>query len=288
MSPDQIEKISLPLLLEYAASLPASPRIFARLSKIIQNEDTALDLVASLVKMDPGVAAQILRATNSAFYGASFKINDLETAISRIGFIEVHKVLDMVVTNDYFYQALPTYGITASEFSDRSIEVAIISEILAKRIGIDYNIPYITGLLHSIGKLAINIYLERMESVLDITPLAKGKSLSQVELELFGLTRWRAGYELLKNWKFETEVWQSVKNQAAPEAAPSYVRSTAILTLAIWMAEQITRYDFEAQLPKRVKWALSKLDIDALDVTSLIDDARFEINDRQNMLSLLL
>ncbi|MEM9158293.1 MAG: HDOD domain-containing protein [Verrucomicrobiota bacterium] len=288
MSPDNIEKISIPLLLEYAASLPASPKIFARLTKIIENEDTPLDLFASLVKMDPGVAAQILRATNSAFYGASFKINDLETAISRIGYNEVHAVLDMVVSKEYFYQALPVYGITASEFSDQSVEVAVVCETLAKRIGVDYNLPYITGLLHTIGKLAINLYLERMETVLDLTSIDDEKPLLEIESEILGTTHWKAGYELLKHWQFEPEIWQAVKNQGNPEASPSYVRATAILTLAIWIADQIGGYDFEAALPRPIKWALARLEIDALDVTSLIDDSRFEINDRQNMLALLL
>ncbi|NEQ67211.1 MAG: HDOD domain-containing protein [Symploca sp. SIO2D2] len=288
MSSDQIEKISIPLLLEYAVCLPASPKIFARLTKIIENEDTPLDLVASLVKMDPGVAAQILRATNSAFYGASFKINDLETAISRIGYNEVHAVLDMVVSEEYFYQALPAYGITASEFSDKSVEVAIVCEVLAKRIGIDFNLPYITGLLHSIGQLAINLYLERMETMSDLTAIDPSKPIIETEAEVLGVTRWKVGYELLKHWQFEPEVWQAVKNQANPEASPSYVRSTAILTLSIWIADQIAGYDFEAALPKSIKWALARLEIDALDVTALIDESRFEINDRQNMLALLL
>lgn len=288
MSPDQIEKISLPLLLEFAASLPASPRIFARLSKLVDNEDTALDYIASLVKMDPGLAAQILRVTNSAYYGASVKINDVETAIARIGFREVHKVLSMVVSHECFYQALPVYGISATEFSDQSISVAVCSEIVAKRVGIDYNAPYIAGLLHTIGKLAINLYMEKMNTVFDITEAAGDKPLQEAELEYFGITSWRAGYELLRHWQFEADVWQPIKNQAALTASPAYIQSSAVLALAIWMPRQIEEYDFEAPLPSHVKWSFDKLGISPLDAPSLIDEARFEINDRHNLFSMLI
>ncbi len=288
MSSDQVEKISIPLLLEIAASLPASPRIYARLSKLVDDEDTALDYVASLVKMDPGLAAQILRVTNSAYYGGSVKINDIETAISRIGFKEVQKVMSMVVSHECFYQALPVYGLAATDFSNESINVAVASEILAKRVASDPNAPYLAGLLHCIGKLAINLYLEKMDQVVDISQIETDLPMQDLEKEVFGITSWRAGYELLRHWQFEPEIWNPIKNQNAPPASPSFVRSTALLTTAIWISQQLNGYDSEAEMPKSIRWALGNLEIDALDVAPLIDDTRFEVNDRQNLFSMLI
>ena len=286
---NNIDKIDIPLLLEYSANLPASPRIFARLSKLVTNEDTALDYVAGIVKMDPGLAAQILRVTNSAYYGGAVKVNDLETAISRIGFREVHKVISMVVSHDCFYQALPTYGLTATDFSDQCINVAVASETLSKRIGVDYNAPYISGLLSSIGKLAINLYLEKLGQSVDLLALTEETPLAEVEKEVFGITNWRAGYELLRHWQFESEVWQPIKNQYAPTVAPSYLRNTAILTLARWIAHAVTEgFDPDEEMSKDTIWAFHKLNIDTFDAARLIDEARFEANDRQNLFSMLL
>lgn len=289
MSKRKIDKISLDLLLEYAATLPTSPRIFARLSQLIQKEDTALDYISSLVKMDPGLAAQILRVTNSAYYGGSLKVTDLETAISRIGFLEVQKILSMVVAHDCFYQAVPAYGISATEFADTCVETAVTSEVLAKRFGFDPNAPYIAGLLHGIGKLAIDLYLNKVGQTQDITALAGERSLEDTERDILGLTSWRAGSELLSHWQFESNVWYPIKNQHAPASAPAYEKQTAILTLALWIARQLQGgYDSEAGLPDTTTWALKTLSIDALDIAMLIDEARFEIIDRKNMLSMLL
>ena len=286
---NDIDKIDIPLLLEYSASLPASPRIFARLSKLVANEDTALDYVAGIVKMDPGLAAQILRVTNSAYYGAAVKVNDLETAISRIGFREVHKVISMVVSHECFYQELPTYALTATDFSDQCINVAVASETLSKRIGVDYNAPYISGLLSGIGKLAINLYLEKLGQSVDLLALSEEKPLNEVEKEVLGITNWRAGYELLSHWQFESEVWQPIKNQYAPTVAPSYIRNTAILTLARWIAHAVAEgFDPDDEMAKETIWAFHKLSIDTLDAAMLIDEARFESNDRQNLFSMLL
>lgn len=288
MSRAPIEKINLELLLEYAASLPTSPRIFARLDKLARNEDSSLDYITSLVKMDPGLSAHILRVTNSAFYGGSFKVDEIGTAISRIGFKELASILSRIVENECFYQAVPAYGITATEFADTSVDVAIISETIAKRQGFDINKAYIIGLLHQIGKLAINLYLERLDQLADLTELAGESALIPFESELLGINHFRAGGEVLNNWKFESSITQVIKNQASPLHAQSERRGTAILSLAIWISDQLSGFDADAPTPPHITKAFRELAIDALDLPSLLDDSRFEINDRKNMLAMLL
>lgn len=288
MSPEKIERINLELLLEYAASLPTSPRIFARLSQLLNNEDTALDYIASLVKMDPGLSAQVLRVTNSAYYGASLKVTDISTAISRIGFIELRNILALVVAHECFYQALPAYGLTATEFADTSIDVAIISETIAKRSGYDANAPYITGLLHQIGKLAINLYLERLDQVTDLAALAGSRPVTEAEKERLGMNHFQVGAELLSHWQFQALIWQPIRNQYRPEYAHSHATATAILSLAIWMADELEGRNQDFEHPSHLKIAFKQLGIDALDLPRLLDDSRFEINDRKNLLSMLL
>lgn len=288
MSSDPIGKINLELLLEYASSLPTSPRIFARLNQLVSNEDSSLDYITSLVKMDPSLAAQVLRVTNSAYYGGSMKVDEIGTAISRIGFNELSNILSIVVAKECFYQAVPAYGITATEFADKSIDVAIISETIANRCGFDVNGPYIAGLLHQIGKLAINLYLERLDQMTDLAELAVERPIIELEQELLGMTHYRVGAELLSHWQFEPVSWQSIKNQAAPLHAQSQLRGTSILSLAIWLSEQLGGFDADAPTPDHVKRALKELGIDALDLAPLLDDSRFEINDRKNMLAMLL
>ena len=289
MSLDQLDKINLELLLEHASQLPSAPRIFARLSKLVEDEDTSLEYISSLVKMDPGLSAQILRVTNSAYYGASIKVSDLDTAISRIGFSEVQKVLSMVITHDCFDQAVPAYGITAAAFADECVEVAVTSETLAKRVGLDPNVPYIAGLLHRIGKLAINLYLEKLNTMVDLSKHAIDRSIEDVEKEALGMTHWRVGAELLRHWQFENRIWHPIKNQLSPHNSASFEKETALLTLAIWITQVINEgHDPDSPLPIRTSWALKRLGIDPLDIATLSDDARFEISDRKNMLSLLL
>lgn len=283
----EIGKVSLSLLLEYSVSLPASPKIFARLSKLIGDDDIGLDYIASIMKMDPALTSHVLRVANSAYYGSAIKLSDIESAIGRIGFNEVQKVLSVVIAHDSFYQALPSYGITATEFADECIAVAVASETIAKRLGYDMNAPYIAGLLHAIGKLAINLYLEKVAQTVDLSASEHEGTLYEIEESILGMTSWKAGSELLKHWQFDPEIWQPIRQQKSPKNAAYFVESTAILTLSHWLALQISNYDSEAEHPKSVRWALKTLKLDALDLVSLFDDFRMEFNDRQNLFSML-
>lgn len=287
-SHQEIEKINLELLFEYASTLPVSPRIFARLDQLVGNDDTSLDYISSLVRMDPGLAAQVLRVTNSAFYGGPVKINEISTAISRIGFNELRNILKKIVEHESFFQALPAYGLTATEYTDHSIDIAIISEVVSKRVGFDSTAPYNTGLLHEIGQLAINIYLERLDKMVDLTEAAGDEPLIEFEKRVLGMSHYRVGAELLNHWQFEASTWQPIRNLGHPGHAPAQPNATAILTLSIWLSEQFGEYDPDGTFPDHIKSALRTLGIDALDVASLLDESRFEINDRRNMLAMLL
>ncbi|MCH6257699.1 HDOD domain-containing protein [Puniceicoccaceae bacterium K14] len=288
MTPEDNDKLSLTLLLEYSANLPTSPRIFSRLDKLIQDEDVALDYIASLLKTDPGLSAHILRVTNSAFYGAAVKVTSMEAAISRIGFQELRNILGQIVEHDSFFQALPCYGISATEFSNQSLNVAIAAETLAKRTGTDSDIAYITGLLHAIGKLSIDLYLHKREREFDIPQKAGGMEITQFELARFGISHYRAGAELLKHWQYDGAIWQAIKNLAWPQHAVAFKAPTATLVVAIWIPAQLNGYNSDEPLPTSLKWALNELRISALDLPSIIDECRFEINDRHNQLSMLL
>lgn len=286
--PSQESQVAIPVLLEFSSQLPASPKIFARLSKLIEDEDTGLDYIASLIKMDPSLAAHILRVTNSAYYGCAVKLSDIESAIARIGFNEVQKVLSVVIAHGCFYQALPIYGITATEYADECIAVAVASEVVAKRTGADLNAPYITGLLHAIGKLAINLYFEKLGKTKRMITTRARRALIEAENERFGITHLQAGYELLRHWQFEPEIWQPIRQQSNPERAAYFLRSTAILTAAIWLAENLKQFDPDSPLPSDLVWALKELNLDTLETASLIDSTRFEFNDRQNLFSMLI
>ena len=54
-------KVGKPDIIRVGQQLPASPRIFSRLAAVLKDLNTGVDQVVGLVKMDPGLSAQVIR-----------------------------------------------------------------------------------------------------------------------------------------------------------------------------------------------------------------------------------
>ncbi len=143
-------------------------------------------------------------------------------------------------------------------------------------------------MLHAIGKLAINLYLEKIDCEYALEETPSREALHLAEIAAFGLTSRKAGYELLKHWQFEPDVWQPIRQQKRPMYASTHVLSTAILTLSLWAVDNLSSFDFEAKLPMATRWAYKELNFNPDERAGLIDEIRFEFNDRQNLFSMLI
>ncbi len=81
------------------ANLPTLPEIIAKLRVAISDGERGASEVANIVMQDPALSSMVLRVANSALYaGASSvrRIQDIRTAIMRIGFSEVMKISAVV------------------------------------------------------------------------------------------------------------------------------------------------------------------------------------------------
>jgi len=288
MPSEKIEKIQLELMFEYADSLPVSPRVFARLNQVIRSEDTSLDYISSLVMMDPGLAAHILRVTHSAYYGAAIKVHEISSAISRIGFNEVRKIMDSIIEREGFFQAVPAYGLLASEFTDAAVDVALASETLARRVGFEPSTAFVCGLMHNIGQLAISLYHERLGIDIDIPERADTQPLFKFEESQLGIRSSHAGAALLEHWRFEPCIWQPVLNQGHPRFASSHRLGAAILCLAIWIAGRHGESNASSEAREIIAFALAELGLNPLEADKLAEETEREIAEQKGQLEMLL
>lgn len=53
---------------------------------LLRNPNAEIGDIATLIRADAALAADIIRGSNSAFYGAGERISSLDLALQRIGF----------------------------------------------------------------------------------------------------------------------------------------------------------------------------------------------------------
>ncbi len=65
--------------------LPSTPRLFAELSKLLDDETATVDAVVEVVRQDPAMSSKLLQLVNSSFFASSSNVSNVRTAVLRLG-----------------------------------------------------------------------------------------------------------------------------------------------------------------------------------------------------------
>lgn len=210
--------------------LPPTPEILPKLRALLHDGNSSVNDIISLIKLDQSLAAQIVRVSNSAFYGAQKPSQNLEEAVNRIGFNEVYKLVAFVASSHVLSGDNPLYGLSGTELWEASITCATIMQHLAQTAGDDSDTAYTIGLMHAIGKVAINAYFQ-----LNKKPLP-GERFSDAsrekERECLGFDHTEAGAALLAHWKFQDDICAPIERQFEPLKAGTHKRLACALSIA--------------------------------------------------------
>jgi HD-like signal output (HDOD) protein len=74
-------------------SLPPLPEVAVRLLDMMSSELVTAAEVGQLVGPDPGLAAELLKVVNSAYYGLAREIRDVKTAVAYLGLAKTGRIV---------------------------------------------------------------------------------------------------------------------------------------------------------------------------------------------------
>ncbi|MEM7672809.1 MAG: HDOD domain-containing protein [Verrucomicrobiota bacterium] len=230
--------IDRPKILVHAEEMPPTPQILCKIQSCMQDPNADLQDLVKLIRMDATLAAQIVRLSNSSYYGCAIPSENVMEAVQRLGFREVHRLVGLVASKQLFGAAAPVYRMKAGELWDQSISRAIAMDTYAKIVGVNNDTAYTIGLLHGIGKIIVNkctlesglSFYDEDEDAEPITP--------EFEKRILGFHFAEVGGILLESWKFTQEVILPVKFQIAPQEAPDQRVMTSLLYLANHVMDQ--------------------------------------------------
>jgi HD-like signal output (HDOD) protein len=195
---------------EGSIDLPCFPDVVIRISTALADPNTTVDHVVTIVGAEPRLAARILQTANSAAFNTSGKpLTDLRSAITRLGHQMVHgTAMSYAMQQMKNESSLRSIAEPLIELWNKSIAVASICRIVARRTKVNADAAFLTGLLHGIGDLYI-----MARAATQATGLGSGHSW----LDL--LLGWQAsiGKAVLESWGFAEEMCDAVGEQAEHE-----------------------------------------------------------------------
>jgi HD-like signal output (HDOD) protein len=137
--------------------LPCFPNVVIRIRDALRDPNTSPEETVKLVGAEPRLAARLIQTANSvAFNPAGTPVTELRTAITRLG----HKLVEGAAMSFAVQQMKdePTLRSISKELTalwNKSLGVASISQVVARRTKVRPEEAFLTGLLHGIGHLYI-------------------------------------------------------------------------------------------------------------------------------------
>ena len=226
-------------LVAAARRLPSSPRVFGALEAALRNPDVSVDAVVDIVRVDPSLAVRVIRVANSPVFRRGDAIENLDTAISRVGLREIHRLVGAAVADQLFAVGLPLYRLSGDDLWLNALVTALSAEQFASASGRDSRAAYTLGLLRNSGRML----LQRIGQEAALPPTSgmktNGAETRAWELTTFGMTADEAGAQLLTLWDFAEATVQGLRYAWSPTQDPRRSAEPAILHLANWGAASL-------------------------------------------------
>lgn len=162
--------------------LPTPDPIVQRIVSVASDPDASAKDLAEAIKLDASLTIRILRLVNSAYYGLPRKIVALNEAIMILGFKTVRNIALSIFTYSSVLKNKKHSTIDHYQLWKHFIGTAVGCELLAQMVGYPNKEElFISGLLHDIGKVALDyIFPEAFSAV---TKLTKNLQISFTQAE---------------------------------------------------------------------------------------------------------
>ncbi len=231
--------------IEYLKDLPVVPEVATKILKLAEdNLDISFKELESIIRMDPGLTAKILRIANSALYARQKEITNLQMAITLLGFKNIKSLVLLVTASnmfsnmrktsfhDYFWRHSLITGFIARSISQRCGKASKAEEV------------FLSGLLHDIGQAAFFSYDK--EGYLKILERRRNgeASLEALENEYFGLDHRDVGGAILEKWNFPDMYVDTAREHNSLNIKSPHKSVIITVTVADLMAEKLGFGDF--------------------------------------------
>ncbi|MCK4865628.1 MAG: HDOD domain-containing protein [Gammaproteobacteria bacterium] len=191
--------------------LPVMPTIAAKLLELHAKPEGTVDDMVRIISHDPALTAQILRYANSALFGFSGQINNLQDAIFRVLSYETVLYMSFGAALGRAFKLPQTGRLGMSTFWKEATYTAALCQQLALHMPIQSRPPaaitYITGLLHNIGLVIMgNLFQTEFDWLNKMLTSRPEQSLITTEQNLFGCTHATIGQHLMQHWNMPEEI----------------------------------------------------------------------------------
>ncbi|MDD1612032.1 MAG: HDOD domain-containing protein [Methylococcaceae bacterium] len=272
---ERIKKAAQAILKSESLDLQLVPAVAIKLVNLTRDEDVRFEALAKIIETDPALAAKVLQTVNSAAYCLPNKVNSIKRTVHLLGIDEVRRIaLSMLLYSKMIRRDSREFDFLF--FWQHCLFVAELSRRIAVTLKhADPEMIYTAGLLHDIGKLALETHGKMTYSQFIASLHNSTHPLLEEEMLFFGITHAEMGLVLCLNWQLPAPIAAVAAHhhRLPDENSPyhEYRTEIAIVTFANYIAwlQGISSIS-HAGPPQLSPQVFELLPIDALDLETLL------------------
>lgn len=207
-----MDRHSLAIRIARTPSLGMMPTVTIQILKLADNPRVSAKQLASVMEREPNLAAKLLRAANSTYYGTGAKVNTLSQAITMLG---INTARSLAVAQAY-QQA--TSGKPGASLFDRNVfwqhclATATAARVLArlKRLH-DPELAFIAGMLHDSGRMALDRFMPfELDRAIQLS-IETNIPLIEAEQEVMQFDHSDVGVMLAEQWGLPDQLKEAIE-----------------------------------------------------------------------------
>ncbi len=213
-------------------SFPGMPATAAKLLKILEDADSTAAQIEEVLRYDAGLTANILKLTNSAYFGIPSKVSSVKQAIVMLGWKRLLQLVMTMCMSTVMKKPVVGYDLSQGELWAHSLAVSVAAEAVVKALKIpEAEEVFTAALLHDVGKLVLGGFVK--DELAQINAMvAKDIPFEVAEYMVIGTDHAEVGARILKKWDFPEGLVNAVSRHHSPETCENHCTLSDIVHIA--------------------------------------------------------
>lgn len=242
--------------------LPCFPSVALRVTELISQNSNEVAKLSRVINTDAPLSAALLRSANSALFTQRTRIDTMEMAIQLLG---MDRITLLVQTHAAFCLAprdLPRK--VTRHWWRHNLSTALFSQYQARHTAYNHH-SYLSGLLHSIGQIALYQAFPATYPLLLTSEASDGHNLLRAERKAFNTDHCELGAALLERWHLPDHLIDAAQFHHSPDQAhaPSthHIHSSCCLSNALGCSVFSDSSAYTDTMPDEARNLLANIDL---------------------------
>lgn len=271
-------------VLAQVEKLPSLSTVVTEFLEMARQEYVTAKDFEKVLSKDQALVARLLKIANSGMFSGSRTVDTIPEAIVLIGMDNMKKMVYAVSAEGLLRQDLKSYRFAEKGFWLHSLGVATLSRAIAeaaKNSGLKGEEAFVAGLIHDVGKLIIDDFLD--------TGKGRRKIDCEEEIEACGLDHSELAGHIMKVWNISDTIQKAVRFHHDPLSGDTPCPEAAVVNMAdaishTWSIGTQTLMDLgEDVSPAEYSEQMSAIELSEQQLPQVLLDVRQNLAKLQNL-----